>query len=70
MIIRFDRRLYSPRGVEAAAAAFADIADVSVRSSGDWIEAETKADRTELDEACDGDFEGEFSNQALWETAK
>lgn len=70
MILRFDRRLYSRESVEAAATAFEDLVPVSVRETGEWVEAEARGERAALDEACDGDFEGEFANQALAEAAK
>jgi len=70
MIIKLDGRLYRQQAVEAAAVAYADVAAVKVRAGAQWIEAEVKGERSELDEACGGDFEAEFCNHALWESGR
>ncbi len=70
MIIRFDAQLYPRKAVEAAARAFEDIAPMRVREGAGGVEVEVQGESAELDAACDGDFEGEFANQALWEAGR
>ena len=62
--ITFDRSLYTPEAVEAAAAAYAEYADIALERSGDAviavIDAVTGGDRQTI--------ENSFCNLALQET--
>jgi len=62
--ITFDRSLYSPEAVEAAAAAYADYAEIALEQSGDAViavvGAVTGGDRETV--------ENSFCNLALQET--
>ena len=62
--ITFDRSLYVPEAVEAAAAAYADYADITIERSGDTVVAIINA-------VSGGDrdtIERSFCNLALQET--
>jgi hypothetical protein len=62
--ITFDRSLYTPEAVEAAAAAYAGYADIALEHAGDTIIAVVGA-------VTDGDrqtIENSFCNLALQET--
>ena len=62
--LTFDRSLYAPDAVEAAAAAYADYADVALEREGDAVIAVVGAVR-----GADRDtIEHSFSNLALQET--
>ncbi|HYD50923.1 MAG TPA: HxsD-like protein [Terriglobales bacterium] len=61
--IRFDRSLYLPEAVEAAAAAYRDHAEISLSTAGDSVIAAITAADEDLDEIA-----GAFGNHVLYET--
>ncbi len=68
--IEFDKRFYPIESVRAAAQAWRDVVELSVGEEGRAVVAAGKASARALNEACGGNFEAEFRNQALWETKR
>ena len=64
--VRLHRTIYSAKAVSAAALAFADLADIEVRKSGDYHEVTLITDGDIQPDA----LRGEFTNYALCHAAR
>jgi hypothetical protein len=63
--VKLHRGLYTRRGIDTAAATFADFAAFTVRAEGEHY----VVDVTNIDRTVDGDVVAEFCNFALAHTA-
>lgn len=66
MMIKFDARLYTKKSVEAAMAAFQDVATFELTEAGGAITVKVANEG----EVADQELEGEFANYALSEMWK
>lgn len=66
MIIKFDARLYTKQSIEAAMAAFQDVASFQLTEASGELTVKVSSEGA----APDQELEGEFANYALSEMSK